>query len=144
ELAELERGMSTRPIQNVVTVDDQRSVEPVLHDAVRLANAVHDRVQLEIGFNEIPVVLVADAGIRLKDYGAGYLFVIEPIRSGVKALGEHVRLRHAVASAGGTVFSDTDQIVRQSAITVVHRLVVLNRETGPAAVLVVLLDINVE
>src|SRR2546421_215688 len=34
--------------QNIVTIDDERAVEPILYDAISLANPVHDCVHLEI------------------------------------------------------------------------------------------------
>ena len=71
ELVELQRCVCARPEQNVVPIENQHPVEPVLHHTVLLPDSVHDRVQLKVGFDEVPVVFIAGARTWLKHNGTG-------------------------------------------------------------------------
>ena len=48
-----------------MTANYQRTIEPVLHYSIRLANSIHDRVRLEIRLDKVPVAPVANASTWL-------------------------------------------------------------------------------
>ena len=130
--------------QDVVPVDRQRAVEPVLHHAVCDADAADDGVDLQVHLDVVPIALVARPGRRLKEHLRGrQLFVVVPGRH-VEARRHHARFHDAVAAGDGPVLGDAHQIDRGHAETRVDRLVVLQVEAWHAAVLVVVLDVGGE
>src|SRR5438477_10028254 len=134
--------MRPGPEHDVVAVYDQRAIEPVLHHSVRLPNSVGDRVQLEVSLDKVPGVLVAWPSGRHEGYGTGDLLIVVPRAEVREALTGHVRFRNTVAATDGPVLGDSDEISWQRAKACLDRAVILYRQSRPAPVLVVLLDVK--
>src|SRR5881275_272930 len=117
ELGELEVGPGSRPIQHVVAVDDQVTIEPVLYHAVRNTHAAADAVDLQVDLDVVPVTLVArGTGRRLERDRPAAVELLVVVRPAPVAFREEVALHDAVAAAHGPIFRDADQVHRQAAV----------------------------
>src|SRR3982751_1143517 len=134
--------MHSCTVQDVVAVEYETSVKPVLHHPVGLTDSARYCIQLEVSFDKIPVALVAWSWIRLENDWSEKLFQIVPVSSSVVALPAHVGFRHAVAASSRTVLRYPNQIARQGPAARIDRLVVLNSHARSSTVLVTLLEIE--
>jgi hypothetical protein len=58
ELIELHWRVRASPEQDVATVDEKLAIEPIPYHSVTKTFAFGDCIQLDVSFNEVPVVLI--------------------------------------------------------------------------------------
>src|SRR6188768_186748 len=106
ELVELHRRVDPGPEQHVLVVDQELPIKPVLGDAVQLPLPALNRIELEIGLDVMPVVLVSRTRSRLeRGLGRMPLFVVPPRGTGLIAV-RRIAVRVPVATTGSAILGD--------------------------------------
>ena len=121
-------------------LDNQLPVEPITDDPVRHPFAVLDRIELEVGFHEVPVALVPGPGT----WQEGWLHCLPRLGVHVHAARliavSGVAIRVAVAPRRATILRDRREI--PSDLRLIDVSPILHGENRDAAVLIVLLNVR--